>query len=1098
MLVRPAFFRSVRLLVLLCLLLVLPTMVSRAEPSAGAAEVDITFQPELLMSSTISHFVAQPDGKVIVAGDFTSASDVSGARLARLNIDGTLDPSFATVSISPAYVGNNQTPAALALQADGKLLIGGNFNQVNGVSRRSLARLNADGTLDASFTAAPDSCCEVRKILVQPDGKIIVGGSFNKFNGVTRPGLARLNADGTVDPTFVPPFASSTSQDLALQPDGKLLIGGSLYLSSTVRLHLARLNTDGTLDTSFAPSLNQSGEIEDFGLQPDGKLVIAGRFTTVNDVPRENLARLNADGTLDPAFVPGASTTYRISAVIVRPNGKMIVSGYTSFSSPLFARLNADGTTDSAFALAPNSIGRVDMLGQQADGKLLLAGSFSAIDHVSRTGLARLNADDSLDASFVPFLNKAGQVWTVGQQADGKLLLGGSFTSINGIYRPGVARLNLDGSVDPTFDPESNLEIYPRKLIVQPDGKIVLSGSFFANYVRRDGLMRLNPDGSLDAGFAPIIDQRNPVEDLVRQPDGKLVIVGYFTSVNGVSRPGIARLNPDGSLDMSFNGSTAGYNNASKLTLQANGKLLVYIDSFGETVTLMRLNPDGSPDTGFATPQLNPYSGYLRSIVEQPDGKILIGGAFYSINGMYREHIVRLNADGSLDLSFETNTYTDAIHELMLQPDGKILVAGLSAKLWRLNPDGSTDPSFYVDADSIQTLTRQADGKLILGGHFSTVNGVSRVNIARLYNPSQPPRLFLDPPTTTIGQGQLFQLNLQVDTAGRVADTVDAYLTFDPAVLEVVDADGNPATSIVPNPAVVGSVTHNQVNPATGQIDFSASAYTSPYLTGQATIATIRLRAKATISSSPVQLVRSGIRQSDLFRSGTPRQTTLGHATVQSVNGAVVCGQIAVEQRGPAGTPRWMTPLFRTNSSLTSGGVTLYQPGTTNEVARLAATTDANGRFCAVALGVPVGVYDVQVKGANTLSNQRNGVNLASTTTIDFGTLRVGDATGDDGVTGADVSYMIPSFFLGSGDAGFRPYADTNQDGEISGADVSALIPNFLTGGPHLVTGATVAQAVSPRTAAAASAQITLTPALKQLHVGEVAALDVQLHLEEL
>lgn len=1105
MLVRPAFFRSVRLLVLLCLLLGLPTLVSQAAPSASAADVDSTFQPELLMSSTISRFVAQPDGKVIVAGDFTSVNGVRRTALARLNANGTLDPSFAPVSIPPVYFGNNQTPAALALQADGKLLIGGDFNQVNGVSRRSLARLNADGTLDTSFASNPGPYSRIWSMAVQPDGKVIVVGQFNTFDNVARPGIARLNVDGSLDLTFIPDLQYSGIQTMALQADGKLLIGGSFSTNSMGRSALARLNADGSLDTSFAPALSQDRSVHHMALQANGQIVITGSFTSVDSVSRPGLARLNADGSLDPSFNPTFTGGNEALRLLVQPNGKVVL-GSTAPGQPALVRLNPNGSLDPSF---PPSVRRdsgfdfpplrVDDLGLQADGKLLLSGSFTRVDQVRRTGIARLNLDDSLDSSFVPSLNTVGEAQFVASQTNGKVIVAGKFTSVGGVSRPGLARLNADGSLDASFDPGTGVNGQVRGLALQSDGKLVLGGFFTTvNGIRRDGIARLNTNGSLDASFNPELNPAGKVRALVLQPDDKILLGGDFMSINGTSREAVARLNADGSLDAGFSTMFRTFDNIRMFTRQADGKLLVVFNDFGDDA-LARLNADGSSDPSFTSMYLR-TPGRLESVAVQPDGKILIGGSFQLLYDPIYRNLARLNANGSQDLSFEMNSSMDpSVKALLLQPDGKIL-AGSSGDygptgVWRFNSDGSRDPSFSIGADSINTIIPQADGKLIIGGRFETIGGVSRTGLARLHNPLAAPRLFLDPPTTTIGQGQIVELKLQLDTAGRVADTVDAYLTFDPAALEVVDAQGDPATSIMPNSAVVGSVTHNQVAAATGQIDFSASTYTSPYITGQATIATVRLRAKAPIAGTSVQLVRSGIRQSDLFFGGTSLQTALGDTTLAIMNEPIICGQIAVEQRGPSGTPRWMTPLFRMNGAFTTGGVTLYQPGTTTEVARLAATTDASGRFCASVQGVPLAVYDVRVKGANTLSNQRAGINLAEATTIDFGTLRVGDATGDDGVTGADVSYIIPAFFLHSGDPGFRPYADTNQDDEVSGADVSALIPNFLTSGPHPVTSATNAQSASPHTAAEAPAQIALTPALKQLPVGEIAALDIQLHL---
>ena len=353
----------------------------------------------------------------------------------------------------------------------------------------------------------------------------------------------------------------------------------------------------------------------------------------------------------------------------------------------------------------------------------------------------------------------------------------------------------------------------------------------------------------------------------------------------------------------------------------------------------------------------------------------------------------------------------------------------------------------------------------------------------------------MSPATTTIGVGQEFELELKFDTQGQVADTVDAYISYDPALLQVVDAAGNPTSSITPNLAVVGGVTYNRVNPATGQIDFSASQFASPYLTGSATVATIRFRAKAPVASTPIQLLRSGIRQSDLFLGGKRLQATLGHATVTIVDGLLVCGQVAVEQRGPAGTSRWITPLLRSEGRDTTGGITLVQPGTSTEVARLSATTDANGHFCVTAPGVPAGSYDVRVKGANTLSTQRMNVDLRTATMHHFGTLLVGDSSGDDGVTGADVSYMVPSFLLRSGEAGFRPYADTNRDDAITGADVSALIPNFLRAGPVAVTSAAPTQPEVVRAQASTPPHLSLGPTLQPVRLGAIVPLTVQVDL---
>jgi uncharacterized delta-60 repeat protein len=414
-------------------------------------------------------------------------------------------------------------------------------------------------------------------------------------------------------------------------------------------------------------------------------------------------------------------------------------------------------------------------------------------------------APDSLDPTFPAGSGANDWVMALAVQPDGKIVIGGYFTAVNGITRNGIARLNPNGTLDMTFDPGSGTDDWVMALAVQPDGKILIGGYFNSvNGVGRYGITRLHANGTLDTTFAGGSGTNDGVMTLAVQPDGKILIGGYFTVVNGISRSRIARLNSDGTLDTTFAGGS------------------------------------GADDT-------------VWTLGVQPDGKVLIGGYFHSVNGVQRNHMTRLNADGTLDTTFAGGS-------------------GADGKVW--------------------TTAVQADGKIVVGGRFLTFNGVSRPHIARLQGVSDPPsptpspaptgpRLFLSPATTSIAPNQTFQLTVRIDMAGKVADTVDAYLMYDPAALEVVDAAGNPATSITANSAVVSNVSYNRVNPTTGQIDFSASQYSSPYLSGVATVATIRFRAKTVMGATTIRFVRQGIRRSDLFRGGVSLQALVEHAAIQ-------------------------------------------------------------------------------------------------------------------------------------------------------------------------------------------------------------------------
>jgi uncharacterized delta-60 repeat protein len=322
----------------------------------------------------------------------------------------------------------------------------------------------------------PGADTYVLSLAVQADGKILVGGYFTTVGGQPRERIARLHADGTLDVGFNP-GASSDVYCLAVQADGKILVGGWFTnLCGQPRSGIGRLNGDGTLDTGFNPGEAPS-DVRALLVQADGKILVGGWFTNLCGQPRSNIGRLHADGTLDAAFDPG-SNIMDVNSLAVQADGKILVGGY--FWTPGgpqrigIGRLNADGTLDAAFNPGVDGEGEVMSLAVQADGKILLGGGFSTLGSQSRTNLGRLNADGSLDAAFDPGAD--GYVSSLAVQADGKILVGGDFWTLGGQPRIGIGRLSADGSLDAGFDPRADGEV--AGLALQPDGKILAGGVF--------------------------------------------------------------------------------------------------------------------------------------------------------------------------------------------------------------------------------------------------------------------------------------------------------------------------------------------------------------------------------------------------------------------------------------------------------------------------------------------------------------------------------------------------------------------------------------------------------------------------------------------
>jgi uncharacterized delta-60 repeat protein len=322
----------------------------------------------------------------------------------------------------------------------------------------------------------------------------------------------------------------------------------------------------------------------------------------------------------------------------------------------------------------------VHVVAAQPDGKALIGGGFTQVNGQSCGRLCRLLADGSVDPAFAdPDAN--GAVYAIAVAADGKLLAGGDFTAIGAQARAHLARLNEDGSLDTTFaDPAVNGTVVA--LAAQPDGKVLLSGSFgTVGGQARSSVVRLNADGSLDATF---VDPGVPyVDTLALQPDGKVVIGGRFTMVGGQTRNHVARLNADGSLDASFADSAAN-DQVRTLALQADAKVLIGGDFgiFGGGQArsyLARLTANGSLDATFADARINNLP--VSALAVQPNGKVWVGGYFSMIGGHARRGVARLNADGSFDATLAGPGTDNDVYALALQADGKVLVAGLFTTL---------------------------------------------------------------------------------------------------------------------------------------------------------------------------------------------------------------------------------------------------------------------------------------------------------------------------------------------------------------------------------------------------------------------------------
>ena len=353
---------------------------------------------------------------------------------------GTLDPSFNSGTSV------NDVILAIAIQNDSKIIIGGNFTAYNGTAINRIARLNSDGTSDATFTPGTGADNIIRTIAIQSDGKIIIGGTFTNYNGSTLNNIARLNSNGTIDVTFtLGTGANSTVNTAVLQGDGKIIIGGDFTsYNGTSRNRIARLNADGTLDATFDPGVGANATVFSTAIQSDGKIVIGGSFSTYNSNTKNFIARINSNGSFDASFA-GTGTNGTIRTIRIQSDGKIFMAGvfntYDGVARISVARANSDGSLDISFEPGTGANSAVRTSAIQSDGKILIGGEFTSYNTTAINRIARLNSDGSIDATFNTGTGANNTVWSTAIQSDGRIIIGGMFTTYNSMTRNRVARI---------------------------------------------------------------------------------------------------------------------------------------------------------------------------------------------------------------------------------------------------------------------------------------------------------------------------------------------------------------------------------------------------------------------------------------------------------------------------------------------------------------------------------------------------------------------------------------------------------------------------------------------------------------------------------
>ncbi len=780
---------------------------------AASIALDPTFSPPFFAAPSYGTRVTLlPDGSYVMNFSIDALNDQPAGAIIKFLADGTLDTSFK-------FTSDYDFVATAAALSDGRLIVAAE-KYVYGMKEfaQHILRLNTDGSIDPTFNSADATTTlsanpspynfnvEVRTIVIQPDGKILLAGFFGAFGGSAHPGIARLLPDGTLDSGFAPitlqfdpggPGHGLWAKP-AIQTDGKILIAGDFNgLNGVAAPGVARLNSNGTLDGTFNANgftrFSFNFPIRGVVVQTDGKIIVGGKFNVTGGAQGVPLLRLNSNGSLDPAYAHPTINFNRIRNLALQPDGKAV-----ALSTSVY-RFNIDGSLDSTFSqpvlldtnnnlIPPEGF----TLNLQSDGRILIGGLFNEVANptgpaLPRWSVARFNSDGTLDTTHATFHETAAKMNPTSfvRQFDGSTLIAAEFTTLPlaPAFPHSFGRLFADGSLDPTFDPLALLPESPATalgFVLLPDGNIF--GFANSDDMSGFGYGVLLPDGRVadpnyDGDDSVVFSSAHP------QADSR-VLVSSSDAQSVIDNKQLKRIKTDGSLDSSFQldpsilANTVQRDGFGVITNMGVGNKIVMVapdDSIlfsylavDSTFRLVRLTPDGAIDPTFAAatipattlpflaettsdgsdvPALQPLSLGFTDALPLTGGQIVVTGDFASYAGANAHGIVRLNANGTVDASFqagggaqwtqttETSTQRPSIDNIELQNDGKFLITGTfeafngvaAPGIASLNANGSRFESLgriasrtkFDNFGSRTVLARQPDGSFLLGGPYA-------------------------------------------------------------------------------------------------------------------------------------------------------------------------------------------------------------------------------------------------------------------------------------------------------------------------------------------------------------------------------------------
>ncbi len=744
-----------------------------------AQEVLSDFKAAITRPANLTDVAEQADGKIVVAGTITKINNRLASKISRLQADGSVDANFNPVL-------GDTLITCISLQTDQKILAGGYWDN-GGEEVGILFRLQPDGSIDPSFQ--PDTFNNrVLSIEALSNQRIAVGGIFRDYGGQSTEGLVLLNNNGSIFKSY-----SFNQNNNILFTYDLLEVNNTFYASGNISsdAQLLRFDLDGVQDTNF--TIDKIIGEDDFMTtihqmypRPNGDIA----FTTYTWEFNPQVIVVNNNGTR--VFQQGIPNPFGLT---VTQQNQILVSGQLEGRPDVYLA-NANGL--SPFVPGTMADDQVYDLLTLSTGNILAIGRFGEIKDQARESIVMFTPQRTLVGSFSPLIQRAGLLQEVLPVENQKLLVAGDFTRVDGARAINLTRLNADGSIDPSFQQTSISGNKPVNSIhQQADGKILVGTSASSlDPTQIPPISRLNNDGSKDNTFAipediSLLGNVNGIEQL---EDNRIVIYGSLSLIvpGGFYRQ-IALLNPDGSFDPSL--SAALQASSINDVVIRNNQLLIAGNNIrvndGPLQSMISISPNGVQDNGFSTS----YNSKTRinKLFPLDNGDILMSGRLY--DGINYRELAKIKADGSPDPNFQwpvfsaTSSPKNPPRDILELSNQQIILSNLSKEpsnqLFIIDPTGAFQDTLAVQSSAYYTQIIEIDDSTsYLSGAFTLNEEQISLAKVRLFSekvmspvdttPSIAPSFYISSDSVQAGESVCLSIG-----AKDLEDILAIQLTFD-------------------------------------------------------------------------------------------------------------------------------------------------------------------------------------------------------------------------------------------------------------------------------------------------------------------------------